>query len=90
MSDGISRDEWLKAVDDVESAPSDPDALTSEEIGKMLGLGRSAAKERIRKLIGAQKAIRVSKAVRNSHGLMVRVPAYKLVKDAQAPRRRRT
>jgi hypothetical protein len=74
---GISRDEWLKALG--EDMPNDPAALTTYEIATLLGLERTAAKDRVRRLLQEGKAMRACKWIVNGAGVRTRVPAYKLI-----------
>lgn len=75
---GISRDEWLAALGESMPTP-DPSALTTVELAAMLGMARTTAEVRIRKLLAAKKIVRTVKIVRDAGGAMRRVPAFKLV-----------
>jgi predicted ArsR family transcriptional regulator len=74
---GITRDEWLSALN--EPVNNDPNAITVVELAAMLQIGRTAAKERMAKLVKDGKAVRLSKIVTNQDGRRHRVPAYKLL-----------
>lgn len=76
---GISRDEWLSALGESMPQP-DPTAITATELAAMLGIARTTAEVRIRKLLVDKKAIRTVKLVQDSGGATRRVTAYKLVK----------
>jgi predicted transcriptional regulator len=76
---GINRDEWLAAVAEVEGV-SDPDAITRDELGVLLGLSKSATKERIVKLLADGLVQRSRKRVTNNAGHLQWIPAYRLMK----------
>lgn len=78
MSTGITRDDWLKALGEAVEPP-DQQALTTTEFASMIGLGRTAARERLRRLVEQGKAVRTSKIVR-AGSAATRCTAYKLVK----------
>lgn len=78
----ISRDEWLAALGEA-VAPADPDAVSVDELGKLVGLRRTAAKAHADRLVTEGRAIRTVKF--NARGQ--RVGAYKLVTPAKAKRK---
>lgn len=79
-SSGISRDLWLKALEEVgESQTNDPDAITITEFAATFGLGRQAAARRLAVLAKAGKAIRTQKKAPSLRGFMVSHIAYRLV-----------
>jgi hypothetical protein len=81
-SSGISRDEWLSAVAELERAPlPETDAITTQEFAKMIGVSRSVAHRRLGLLVDAGKAVRATKQMRRTNGGVVSVPAYQLVKN---------
>lgn len=85
----INRDEWLKALASVDP-PTDDSAMTALELGVLLGLGRTAAKERLLKLVKAGTAVVTAKRIKDSAGRQQIVTAYKLLDPKAAkPRRRR-
>jgi hypothetical protein len=83
MTTTITREEWLKALQDAEGPiePADPDVLTVRELQTVFGVGRSATQERIARLMAAGKARATTKQLRASDGRMRIVPAYRLVRD---------
>jgi hypothetical protein len=88
MSSGISRDAWLRAVEDV-GMPlvDDQDAISLQEFMAMLDppLRLSAARSRINALIDAGKAIKTMKRIQDTAGRWQYVPAYKLVDPPSKP-----
>lgn len=79
-SSGISRDLWLKALEDVgESQTNDPDAITITEFADTFGLLRQAAARQLETLTKAGKAIRTRKKAKALNGHMVSHIAYRLV-----------
>lgn len=77
----ITRDDWLNALADVKrSALVETDAISIQEFAKMLGVGRSAAAHRMKRLLAAGKAEATTKAMLRSDGSLVTVPAYRLDK----------
>ena len=77
---GITRDEWLAALDKVNRPvlDADPAALTVREFAALLGIGVDAARERLNRLVLAGLAVRVSKQYRDTTGAIQRAPAYRL------------
>ena len=74
---GINRDEWLAAL--AETGPfDDQSALSTREIAEILGLGLSAAKDRIRKLLAEGKAHVAQKRVLDGSGRPQWIQAYQL------------
>jgi len=86
---GISRDEWLSALGAVAPLPEfHPDAITITEFAELAGLQRTAAKDRMKALVKAGKARRVSKPAFDVCGRRVVLPAYVLIKGAPTRSRR--
>jgi len=81
----IDRDAWLAAIGEA-VVPDDPNALTSRELGEMLGLERTATQRRIKELLQAKKIEVVSKRVTGSSGAAARVPAYRLIPKVKGKR----
>lgn len=78
----VTREAWLAAVGEVAPVPECHDeALTVTELAELLGLRRSAMKERMPALIKAGKARRVSKRVYDVMGRPQVVPAYLLIQE---------
>lgn len=79
----ITRDDWLKALADVEIRPVavDEGVLSQVEFQQLLGMGRSAAKRRIDALVRDGKAERVKKLIKRTDGAVVTVTAYRLLKE---------
>jgi hypothetical protein len=87
MSSGISRDEWLSAlqsagIDDRD----DQDAMTPMELGEILGIDRQAAVRRLKKMVKMGKATPTRKRVHDAGGRMQSHTAYRLV---DKPKKRR-
>jgi len=87
---GISRDEWLHALQEanIDLCIHDPDSITTGEFGEMLNIDRSAAARRLKLLVKAGRATRTTKRVQGSDGRTVTLPAYKLVEEKPAKKRR--
>lgn len=83
---GISRDEWLSALREADPT-SNPDALTRQELGAMLGLQETATKIRIRKLIADGKLVPAKKQITDASGRPQVVAAYLLTKPKRKRRR---
>ena len=77
----ITRDDWLSAVKEatVEVPLPESDALTMQELADLLGCKRTAARLRLKVLIGNGRAVRTTKLVRRSDGSVTALPAYRLV-----------
>ena len=77
----ISRDEWLKALNEAGvPTDSDDDAITAAEFSVMCGgIPLATARERLSRLVDHGKAIRTSKRIRDARGHMVMCIAFKLV-----------
>ncbi len=75
----INRDEWLAALKNAE-CEHDDNAITSSDVAIMLGIGTSAAKVRIRKLVADGKAVAVRKHIKDGTGRTQSVAAYRLIK----------
>jgi alpha-beta hydrolase superfamily lysophospholipase len=78
----ITRDEWLSAFTEAAAAPipSDPDVMTVRECMEAFGIGEKGARAKLDLLVKAGKAQRTTKIRRNSIGVAVAVPAYRLLK----------
>ena len=82
----INRDDWLKAL--ASAAPEiDDSAMTTREVGALLGLSSTAAKDRVRKLVTEGRARVTNKRITDTGGRTQIVRAYKLV-DASPKLRR--
>lgn len=83
-SSGISRDEWLKAMQDLgmRAGETDQSAMTIMEFAEMFGLGRVTANKRLLALEQAGKARRVLKRMSSADGRNLTTVAYKLVTNA--------
>lgn len=84
---GIDRDAWLAALEDVGVArrpTTDPTALTVREFCELVGIGETAAKGYLRKLMEGGKATRTHKMVVDTTGRFQCVPAYILHTDTPA------
>lgn len=81
MSSGISRDEWIAALNEAQPV-NDPAALTVTELAELIGISKPAARLRIAALVKAKRAIPTTKRVYRSI-----VPAYRLVSTPKAGKR---
>lgn len=75
----ISRNEWLNAVHEVMGQEDDPEALTLHEIMALIGKGRTATQDAIRKLVTTGAARKVQKRLIDNMGRVQYVPAYRLI-----------
>lgn len=79
MNSGISRDDWLRALNDIgHSDQDDQGAVTIKEFGAMFGMPETSASYRLRRLELEGKAVRTWKLQRNGYGRNVRYVAYRL------------
>lgn len=88
MSSGISRDEWLRAL---ESAGfddrNDPEAMTASELAAMVGIDRQAASRRLQRLEELGQATKTRKRVTSKDGRMLFSTAYRLIDPPKKKRR---
>jgi len=77
---GITRDEWLRALDEagVRSRADDQDALTQYEYADMMGLPVATARGHLKALVRVGKAIETTKRQQNSYGRLITYKAYRL------------
>ncbi len=82
MNASISRDEWLKALNEAgyQDGQDDPTAITVPEFAQMLGVNRQAAIRRLNTLVATGKATRTRKWSRYTDGRSVLMLAFKLAK----------
>lgn len=84
---GITRDDWLRALDEAGCATvDDQGAMTAQEFAEMIGVDRQAAGRRLRMLEKAGKATRTTKRAKASDGRYYISPAYKLVEPKKKRR----
>jgi hypothetical protein len=78
MSSDISRDDWLKALDEAVNVTGqlDDSALTVLEFAKMCNIPEGTARNRLKLMVKAGKAIQTRK---RSHTSILAVTAYRLV-----------
>lgn len=78
----ISRDEWLKALNEAGlPTESDEEALTASEYAELMGgIPRSTANGHLDRLVRAGKAIRTWKRQIRSDGDTIMSPAFRLVR----------
>lgn len=77
---GISRDEWLAALDEAGLRDeNDDDAITVNEFARLMGLTRWMATLKLRALVEMGKAAETHKRVTRSDGHRVRAQAYRLL-----------
>lgn len=82
----LTRDAWLKALGEA-AQPTDPDALTAQEIAAMLGMHHKVVGVYIRRLIAEGRAQQTCKMIQTTAGYTRRVPAYRLL-DVPSRKRR--
>lgn len=83
MSVEISREQWLKALDEAQpKVEDDPTLLTVLELCEVFGLGRTAMRERVKLMVKAGTAIKSSKWIVDVTGRRQRASAYRLVKKS--------
>ena len=76
----ISRDDWLKALEEVQSAPLPAsDAISVTEFAVMTRVTNQTAARHLRTLVMNGKATRCRKPFRRGDGVIITVPAYRLV-----------
>jgi len=80
-SSGISRDEWLKAMQDaqIESSEDDQGAMTRTEFAALFGYSDGTAARRLGALVKAGKARETSKRAQDAIGRSVLLRAYRLL-----------
>lgn len=90
MSGGISRDEWLKALEDagVHSTVDDQDALTMAEVAQMLSITPLAAKLRMDTMVKLGRAKATFKWGTASNGRRQHLKAYRLIEEPKRGKRR--
>lgn len=81
MTSGISRDDWLKALEEAGCHDSEDDqqAVTIEEFAEMFQLSRATAERRLRHLDVKGLAMRTRKRAPAMDGRVVQYVAYRLV-----------
>lgn len=83
MNSGITRDEWLHALNEAgfHDEKHDPDAVTAPEFAALMGLARLTAERRLKRLVEVGQATRVYKRTLRSDGKPITLPAYRLIKQ---------
>ena len=84
----ITRDEWLKALDDV-GLPTEHDeaAITAYEFAAMFGMSTQTAMRRLKLLRDKGRAVETRKLARTNDGRTMSMIAFRLVdKPAKAKR----
>ena len=80
MSEGITRDDWLKALTEAgANLEDDQDAVTVAEFMAMFDLVRYTAERRLRALAAAGKATVTRKRMTATDGRRVYCIAYRLI-----------
>ena len=80
MSVTISRDEWLKALNEAGfSAEHDEDAITVNDFAEMMGMTRDTADRRLRALVKAGKAAQTRKITQGRDGRTLSFIAFRLL-----------
>ena len=76
---GINRDDWLKALADVDAlSPDNADAVTVREFMATFHVAKDAAQRRLNALVNAGKATKVQKLYVDASQRHQRIPAYRL------------
>lgn len=84
---GISRDEWLRALEAAHIAVvDDQSATTATEFADLFGLDRQSALRKLQALEKSGQATRTTKTTRGIDGRRYSSPAFKL---APGPKKRR-
>lgn len=87
---GISRDLWMKALDEAGlPVESDDDSVTAAEFADMMGIDRQAATRRLKTLEKQGKATRTKKRAVDSQGRHVFWNGWKLVDSKSTPKKKR-
>ena len=80
-SSGISRDDWLKAVQDVQvPVVDDRGAMTTHEFGAMMGCSINVAQRKIKGLFALGRVRQTTKFITRTDGSRLPVSAYLPVK----------
>ena len=83
----ITRDEWLKAMDEAGMGVAhDPDAITIDEFAALVQLGRAAASRRLELLVASGRATRTQRRGTASNGRTQYLVAYRLKRGAATTR----
>lgn len=88
----LNPDAWMAAVKDVvTAAPPDeyPDAITVRQFADIMNLGINQASVRLKQLVTADRAERVSKTICISNGIKRRVTAYRLLDTSPTKKSKR-
>lgn len=77
----ICRDDWLRAIAEVEAIPfqDDPNSVTVKQFAAAMNLTRWGAEKTLRALVAAGKAATTTKRIQRDDGVIVTVNAYRLV-----------
>lgn len=79
MSTTITRDDWLKALDDAGiTGENDESALTVNEYAEMMGVSRCTAFSQLQRLVRLGKAAKTYKMGTTSYGRNIRYIAFRL------------
>jgi hypothetical protein len=87
----ISRDEWLKALSAAgfNDAEDDQDAVSIGEFAILLGIGRSAAADRLEAMVAKGAAVKTKKWQRQANGRRAHVNAFRLAEKTPTRKRAR-
>jgi hypothetical protein len=85
MSSGISRDDWMRAMESigVQSLEDDQSAITIIEFAAMIGAKRDVAKRRLEALVAAGAAVATYKFAPRTDGKRFQMRAFRLVDKAK-------
>lgn len=88
----ITRDEWLKALDEAGLKEDEraADAVTIDEFAAMMNIARYTAARQLDTLVAAGKATRLRKRANAKDGRVMRLLAYRLSPPTQKRQSKRT
>ena len=84
MSEGITRAEWMKALEDAgEAHVDDRESMTAKEFAEMFDppLDRTTATRKLLRLVEAGVAVKTKKTATSGDGRRQNVTSYKLLKQ---------
>lgn len=85
----ISRDDWMAAVREAAQSPlPESDAVSIRELADLLGVDKSTADRHVKRLLHVGKAERTTKLTRTAIGTIMRVTAYRLLREVPDAKRR--
>lgn len=85
MAESITRDEWLRALTEIDGEV-EPDAVSTNEFAEMVSIPTRTARDKLTKLVENGRARRTAKYVTNANGHRARVAAYVLIAKPKGKR----